>query len=345
MKKRHILIILTACCTTYIFGGWKANVYPPDARSEDTRAEIQYDAAERGFATFEEALDELEKGDYVTRLECVRLQHFQVFDPVFQEEVLTVLKKTAPRELAEAERSAGNMQNPNVLALRKPFVDAVLITPTVQRINAALAPFGRCVTNVNIGEKFHIVRNQGRSHFRSFLTLTIADASPPIVAAARSQVGKTLVYDSGYARLAYPMGDVPIEKGVCTDVVIRALRDALKMDLQQLVHEDMTAAFAEYPKNWGLARPDRNIDHRRVPNLQKYFARKGFSVAVSKKPEDYLPGDLVTCTVNGKLPHIMIVSDRKTAAGVPLTIHNIGRGTQEEDRLFDFPITGHYRVK
>ncbi len=173
-----------------------------------------------------------------------------------------------------------------------------------------------------------------------------ANVSPPsVVTAARSQIGKTLEYDSTYARLAYPMGDVPIEKGVCTDVVIRALRDALKVDLQQLVHEDMAAAFAEYPKNWGLAKPDRNIDHRRVPNLKKYFERKGFSVAVSKKAEDYLPGDLVTCTVNGKLPHIMIVSDRKTAAGVPLIIHNIGRGTQEEDRLFEFPITGHYRVK
>ncbi len=334
-----------ACCTTHIFGGWKANVYPPNERFAYTRTEIQYDVDERGFVTFEEALDELNKSGHVTRLECVRLQHFPVFDPVFQEEVLTALKKTAPRELAEAERSAGNMHNPSVLALRKPFVDAVLTTPTVRRINTALAPFGRCVTNVNIGEKFHIVRNQGRSHFRSFLTLTIAAAPPSIVAAARSQVGKTLMYDSDYVRLAYPMGDVPIEKGVCTDVVIRAFRDALKVDLQQLVHEDMTAAFAEYPKNWGLAKPDRNIDHRRVPNLKKYFERKGFSVAVSKKPEDYLPGDLVTCTVNGRLPHIMIVSDRKTAAGVPLVIHNIGRGAQEEDRLFDFPVTGHYRVK
>ena len=141
------------------------------------------------------------------------------------------------------------------------------------------------------------------------------------------------------------MGDVPIERGVCTDVVIRALREALKMDLQQLVHEDMTAAFSAYPKNWGLKKPDRNIDHRRVLNLKKYFERKGLSVAVSEKPADYLPGDLVTCTVGISLPHIMIVSDKKTAQGVPLIIHNIGQGTQEEDRLFAFPITGHYRIK
>ena len=166
-----------------------------------------------------------------------------------------------------------------------------------------------------------------------------------IVTAARSQIGKTVTYNPEYVRLAYPMGDIPIEKGVCTDVVIRALRDASKMDLQQVVHEDMTAAFSAYPNNWDLKKPDRNIDHRRVPNLKKYFERKGFSLAVSKKPEDYLPGDLVTCTVNGNRPHIMIVSDKKTAQGIPLIIHNIGQGTREEDRLFSFPITGHYRVK
>ena len=166
-----------------------------------------------------------------------------------------------------------------------------------------------------------------------------------IVAAARRQVGKTLDYDPTYVRLPYPMGDVPIETGVCTDVVIRALRDALKMDLQQLVHRDMAAAFSEYPKNWGLKNPDPNIDHRRVPNLRKYFARMGYSLRVTEKPEDYLPGDIVTCTLPGNIPHIMIVSDKKTRGGAPLAIHNIGGGAKEEDRLFDFPITGHYRVK
>jgi uncharacterized protein YijF (DUF1287 family) len=166
-----------------------------------------------------------------------------------------------------------------------------------------------------------------------------------IAAAARGQVGKTLIYDPAYVRLAYPMGDVPIEAGVCTDVVIRALRDALKMDLQQLVHRDMSAAFSEYPKNWGLKKPDPNIDHRRVPNLRTYFSRMGYSLAVTKKPEDYLPGDIVTCTLPGNIPHVMIVSDTKTAGGVPLVIHNIGGGAREEDRLFDFPITGRYRLK
>jgi len=168
--------------------------------------------------------------------------------------------------------------------------------------------------------------------------------SSPIAQAARSQVGKTIHYDPAYVGLAYPGGDVPIDRGVCTDVVIRALRDALGMDLQKLVHEDMNHAFSQYPKNWGLKRTDRNIDHRRVPNLRTYFKRSGYSIDVSKKAEDHLPGDIVTCTVGGR-PHIMIVSDKKTSRGVPLVIHNIGAGTQEENRLFAFPITGHYRIK
>jgi len=170
-------------------------------------------------------------------------------------------------------------------------------------------------------------------------------ASPPIVASARLQVGSTIIYDPAYVNLTYPGGDVPIERGVCTDVVIRALRDSLDMDLQKLVHEDMKTAFSEYPQIWGLKKPDRNIDHRRVPNLATYFRRKGYFVAVSNKPEDYLPGDMVTCTVGGNLPHIMIVSDAKTTGGVPLVIHNIGSGAKEENRLFDFPITGHFRIK
>jgi uncharacterized protein YijF (DUF1287 family) len=169
--------------------------------------------------------------------------------------------------------------------------------------------------------------------------------APPIVAAARRQVGKTVTYDPSYVALQYPGGDVAIERGVCTDVVIRALRDALGMDLQKLVHEDMKAAFSEYPTIWGLSKPDRNIDHRRVPNLRRYFERRGYSLAVSRRKEDYFPGDIATCTVGGNRPHIMVVSDRKASNGVPLVIHNIGRGAEEENRLFDFPITGHYRIR
>jgi uncharacterized protein YijF (DUF1287 family) len=117
------------------------------------------------------------------------------------------------------------------------------------------------------------------------------------------------------------------------------------MDLQRLVHEDMAAAFSAYPKKWGLTKTDRNIDHRRVLNLQKYFERKGLSLKITEDPQNYLPGDLVTSMLPGNLPHIMIVSDKKTARGVPLVIHNIGGGAKEEDCLFFYPLTGHYRLK
>lgn len=172
----------------------------------------------------------------------------------------------------------------------------------------------------------------------------VAAQSSPIVTAARSQIGLTVTYDPAYISLSYPGGDVPRDRGVCTDVVIRALRDAMRIDLQKVVHEEMRAAFDKYPKLWGLARPDHNIDHRRVPNLMCYFQRKGCALPVTADGGDYLPGDLVTCTVGANLAHIMIVCDRVNAAGVPLVIHNIGAGTREEDRLFAFPHTGHYRI-
>lgn len=172
----------------------------------------------------------------------------------------------------------------------------------------------------------------------------VAARSSPIVTAARARIGLTVTYDPAYISLSYPGGDVPRDRGVCTDVVIRALRDAMRIDLQKVVHEEMRAAFDKYPKLWGLSRPDHNIDHRRVPNLMCYFQRKGYALPVTADKADYLPGDLVTCTVGAKLAHIMIVSDRANAAGVPLVIHNIGAGTREEDRLFAFPHTGHYRI-
>lgn len=165
-----------------------------------------------------------------------------------------------------------------------------------------------------------------------------------IVQAAQAQIGKTVKYDPAYRALNYPNGDVPIEVGVCTDVIIRALRTAYGMDLQQLVHEDMKRAFRDYPQNWGLHRPDRNIDHRRVPNLSTYFKRRGFSVPPSGAVRDFRPGDIVVCTVPPNLPHVMIVSDRGNANGRALVIHNIGAGTLEEDRLLEFKITGHYRI-
>jgi uncharacterized protein YijF (DUF1287 family) len=174
-----------------------------------------------------------------------------------------------------------------------------------------------------------------------------AQTGEKLVTSARKQIGVTVSYDPAYTALAYPNGDVPNDRGVCTDVVIRAMREGLAKDLQKLIHEDMRGNFAVYPKNWGLSRPDRNIDHRRVPNLKTWFKRQGYQLPLTdaRDPAKFLPGDLVTCTVPPHLPHIMIVSDKKSAEGVPLVIHNIGRGAQEEDVLFTYPLTGHYRWK
>ncbi len=166
-----------------------------------------------------------------------------------------------------------------------------------------------------------------------------------LATAARKQIGVTISYDPAYVRMPYPGGDVPASRGVCTDVVIRALRTR-NIDLQQRVHEDMRAHFAKYPKKWGLRGPDSNIDHRRVPNLQTWFERQGWSLPVTSRAAGYRAGDLVTWMLPGNLPHIGIVSDRKAMpVGTPLIIHNIGRGTREEDILFDHTITGHYRPK
>jgi len=165
-----------------------------------------------------------------------------------------------------------------------------------------------------------------------------------LVAAAESQIGTTVTYDPAYARLAYPNGDVPRERGVCTDVVIRAYRDAFGLDLQKLVHEDMARVFRAYPQNWGLSRPDRNIDHRRVPNLATFFTRHDASLPVSERAEYYLPGDIVTQMLPGRLTHIGLVTHRASKDGArPMMVHNIGAGTRLEDVLFTFEITGHFR--
>ncbi len=164
-----------------------------------------------------------------------------------------------------------------------------------------------------------------------------------LVAAARRQVGVTLTYDPAYSRLAFPGGDVPRAKGVCTDVVIRAFRDSLALDLQALVNADMKAAWGAYPKRWGLAKPDSNIDHRRVPNLQTFWTRKGAKLPLTNNPADWQPGDIFTSMIGGRLPHTGIVSNQFAAGGRPLVIHNIGQGAREEDALFAYSLTGHYR--
>ena len=153
-----------------------------------------------------------------------------------------------------------------------------------------------------------------------------------------------VVYDGTYHKIPYPNGDVPAGIGVCTDVVIRAYRK-LGIDLQKEVHEDMAANFAKYPKAWGLKTTDTNIDHRRVPNLQVFFTRKGESIPVTNTASDYKPGDIVTWMLNGLHPHIGIVVDKKGAGGRYKMVHNIGSGQNLDDCLFDWKITGHYRYK
>lgn len=174
------------------------------------------------------------------------------------------------------------------------------------------------------------------------MPLVVNAASLSLPDAAREQIGVTVGYDPAYRQLAYPGGDVDPSTGVCTDVVIRAFR-ALGDDLQLRVHEDMRRHFDAYPKLWGLRSTDRNIDHRRVPNLQTFFTRHGHKLAITKRAEDYQPGDIVTWRLSNGLPHIGLVSDRRNREGVPLILHNIGAGTQEQDLLFAFEITGHYR--
>ena len=171
-----------------------------------------------------------------------------------------------------------------------------------------------------------------------------SDEIKKLLASAAEQTTLTKSYDPAYTVISYPNGDIPIEKGVCTDVVIRAFRRA-GVDLQKEVHEDMTASFAVYPKKWGLKSPDTNIDHRRVPNLQTFFARKGKSLPVTERAEGYKPGDVVSWDLNGKgLTHIGLVSNfYNENTKRYLIIHNIGAGAQAEDVLFNWKITGHFR--
>lgn len=165
-----------------------------------------------------------------------------------------------------------------------------------------------------------------------------------IASSALEQIGQTISYDPAYVKLSYPMGDVPIETGVCTDVVVRALRQAADFDLQQRMHEDMQVNFSSYPPIWGLTGPDSNIDHRRVPNIRHYLQRSGYSLPVSDDAADYQAGDIVTCKLPHGRDHIMVVSYQKSPLGVPLTIHNAGGGTGQNNCLFSYKLTGHYRL-
>jgi len=152
-------------------------------------------------------------------------------------------------------------------------------------------------------------------------------------------------YDPAYFTISYPNGDVPKNKGVCTDVVIRAYRK-LGIDLQKEVHDDMLAHFNLYPKNWGLSHPDKNIDHRRVPNLMVFFSRYGIVRPITTNANDYVPGDLVCWDLGDNITHIGIVVNRKSSDGKRyLIVHNIGAGQNLADCLFDYKIIGHYQYR
>jgi hypothetical protein len=154
-----------------------------------------------------------------------------------------------------------------------------------------------------------------------------------------------VTYDPGYYTIDYPNGDIPINKGVCTDVIIRAYR-LIGIDLQKDVHEDMKSNFDEYPAYWGLTTPDKNIDHRRVPNLMTLFERKGTVKPITNLSQDYSPGDIVCWDLGNGITHIGIVVHKKSDDGLRnLIVHNIGAGQVMEDCLFDFQIIGHYRYK
>lgn len=162
--------------------------------------------------------------------------------------------------------------------------------------------------------------------------------------AAISIIDESIVYTPDYVSIKYPNGDVPAKTGVCSDVVIRAYRK-LGIDLQKEVHEDMKANFSKYPTKWGLKKTDTNIDHRRVPNLEVFFERKGKKLPISKNASDYKTGEMVTWMIGGKLPHIGIVTHKKSSNGNPMIVHNVGGGQVAEDCLFSWEIVGHYLFK
>jgi uncharacterized protein YijF (DUF1287 family) len=178
-----------------------------------------------------------------------------------------------------------------------------------------------------------------------FLTAPSAFAfsANAVVDAARERTQADVRYDPKYVVLSYPFGDVSPDTGVCTDVIIRTYRNAFGFDFQKAVHEDMRANFSAYPNHWGLKRADKNIDHRRVPNLEAFLKRQGAALPITKDPENYKPGDIVSWRLGGRLPHIGIVSDRKSEWGTPLIIHNVGAGPVEDDLLFNTDIHGHFR--
>lgn len=174
----------------------------------------------------------------------------------------------------------------------------------------------------------------------------LTEQQQKLVKAAIERTKQEIVYDSSYYAISYPGGDIPVDKGVCTDVVVRSYRVGLGIDLQLLVHEDMRKHFKDYPQLWGAKKPDTNIDHRRVPNLACFFQRKGSQCPVSENVAEYQAGDIVVWNLAEEqqfLPHIGLVTDQKNAQGVPYIVRNIGQGPVLDACLFTYKIIGHYR--
>ena len=197
--------------------------------------------------------------------------------------------------------------------------------------------FSACVNKGLLVEKTPLVEKPATDEIAS-------EPIRKILGGAREQTKITTGYTQDYFTMPYPAGDVPAETGACTDVVIRAFRKA-GVDLQKEVHEDMAANFSAYPQKWGLLKTDTNIDHRRVPNLQTFFTRKGKSLPLTSKSKDYKPGDVVAWNLDGHgMTHIGVVSNYwSESSDRYLIIHNIGGGAQAQDRLFEWKIIGHYR--
>ncbi|NLD08671.1 MAG: DUF1287 domain-containing protein [Xanthomonadaceae bacterium] len=174
---------------------------------------------------------------------------------------------------------------------------------------------------------------------------SIGWAQNPVSNAAKSIIDPSVIYDGSYQSIAYPNGDVAADRGVCSDVIVRAYR-TLNIDLQSAVHNDMRTHFNAYPSQrmWGLSKPDKNIDHRRVPNLETFLTRQGASLPITKNPDNYKAGDIVSWRLHNGLPHIGIVIDERSQDKKrPLVVHNIGQGQIAEDVLFEWKIVGHFR--
>ena len=204
-----------------------------------------------------------------------------------------------------------------------------------------------------------MIKDKNMKHFYLFLILisflstkskgqtqtTTKPFTTKLSDAAITIINPNIIYDPSYFAIKYPNGDIPKNKGVCTDVIIRAYRK-LGIDLQKEVHEDMKSHFSQYPnlKKWGMTKTDSNIDHRRVPNLEIFFERKGTKLIVSKNAKDYKTGEIITWLINDKLPHIGIITNKKSADGKRnLIVHNVGNGQVLEDCLFSYTIVGHYK--